>query len=200
MTEILIDPRFSAHLAIFGVAILTFYKIGDRADLTQKALDGTSQTLDLIRANIVDFFLDTLRAASERTRTIDPQVIPGQSYMENPSNFLESETLRTFISEFIRTQAGPIADYRVLHNALSVWLLVTKLRSWVLLLLILVEAGNIFVMFVLDGVLQLAFVRSYHNLLFGVSIFVIALVLGTLPVILFYHDRLITLRQRHNPY
>ncbi len=153
----LLSITLSVHAAVLLGALAAWYKYGDRSDVLARSLGGTEKILSTLRMMISRDLTAAIKTVLA-TVSSNPSPILGpdgknSTYSEKASNFLESESFRQAVRDYIDFGADAISDYRLLMRARTIWCLWARVLRWSILTLIILQGlflcGHSFVDWVL---------------------------------------------------
>lgn len=188
----LLKIALSVHGAVLAGSLVAFYKYGDRTDVLAKSLAGIDSVLSQLRMMISDDLLATIKGRLSAVPT-NPQLILGPDginpiYSEKVANFLESDTFRQTVRDFIDPRVDRISDYRVLMRARENWCFCARMLSWSIWFSIILQ----FVFLVTHGFVDYLLGHSLPNwtihATLAISGFVVLFVLCLVPFLLRSHD------------
>lgn len=113
----IIDFILKVHSAVFGAAILAYYKFGDRTDLYSKSLSGSDLVLDRLKREISISLGDSIKQVIKKSDFIINPIInsKGNRYREELVIPLESEEFREAIFGFV--EKNYLVDYKIFIEA-----------------------------------------------------------------------------------
>lgn len=187
----LLNIALSAHGAVFLGSLAAFYKYGDRTDVFAKSLEGTNSVLSKLRMMISDELLTAIKGCLSAVPT-KPKLILGSDgnavYSEDAAYFIESDSFRQVVRDFIDLRAERISDYQVLMRARSKWCFWAKVLSWSIWLSIILQLVFLITHGFVDYVLGHSLPNWGIYATLAISGFVVLFVICLLPFLLLNHD------------
>jgi hypothetical protein len=189
----LLRIALSVHVAILAGSVVALYKYGDRTDVLAKSLAGMDSVLSKLRMIISDDLLATIKGCLSTVPT-NPQLILGPDgrnpvYSEKVANFLESDTFRQTVRDFIDLRVDRISDYRILVRARDNWCFWARKLSWSILLLTILQVVFLVAHGIFDYLLAYSLPNWAIHATLAISGFMVLLVLCLpFPILLRSHD------------
>jgi len=199
----LLNIALYVHGAVLLGSLAAFYKYGDRTDILAKSLAGIDSVLSKLRMLISDELLTTIKKGLSTVPT-NPQPLLGPDgksfvYTEKAVNFLESDSFRQVVRDFIDRRAERISDYQALMRARSKWCLWARVLSWSILLSIILQI----VFLVTHGFVDYLLGHSLSNwtihATLAISGFIVLLVFSLpFPILLRTHDVILQYKVKYD--
>ena len=193
--DALTSVALGTHATLLVGVLAAYYKYGDRTEITARGLQGTDATLREIRRKIAASLADAVREQlAAPTLILEAST---ESYVERPSNPLESERYREAVRDFVEGNSSFLIDCRNLTLYRNAWLRAARRLSWILLAFGAYEGA-------VAGALALVDKTGVF------SIPDVAVLLAAIPTALFFlagllclgsmqvdHDRIMSIRNRY---
>lgn len=122
-----------SHVGVLSLALIAFYKYGDRTEIFSKALADTDSLLASMRKRVVTAFEEGLSDTFYRAGS-DPILVSPDFYTERPVNPVGSDDFRQSLRRIIDGNADILVDYMRTSRARKLWSFWARILSWTVLI------------------------------------------------------------------